>query len=288
MNLFKKVFSRSEQSSHSNTDSCVSQKEDSKSSKAKNDTPKANDSLDSFFVGNEEKGSKKTEEKVFPNRIGKSITEKLNDQVDELKENKGVDKVTVSMTWKEMLSSKSNDVPFFTAFNDIPCIGLKLTHQFVTNADDLVTPIENKWPVGFYIKTFEASKFPILRIQFLYPDNPSQPLVLETAINVLNADFQDFYNAFIIATHFDLALTHPDLGDRLIGCKYSIPGGLKIMLCAEVLRILSKYQFGSETSYSESIREMEACFPYSHSGTPTNEYIKCPYEGDNRIKGFSS
>jgi hypothetical protein len=259
-------------------------KESQKSVELSKDSP---DSLSDFFTGAGESETRESKSIIFPKRIGKSTTEKLSEQSDELMERGGVEKANIFLSWSDLLSNKINDVPFFTAYKGTPCIGIKLSHAFVSNASDLMLPIERNWPVALCVKAFESGIFPILRVQFLYPDNPTQPLILETAINFLNADFQDFCNVLMDSTHFDLVLTHPDMGDK-IGCSCSIPQDLKDMISEETQRVASLYQFDSETAYSNSVSQMEAFFPSSDAGTSIADYVKCQYDGKNQIKGFSN
>lgn len=232
---------------------------------------------------------KQTEHKTrsafsLPPRRNRSLEDRLDWQKQESLEIKALGESHIFASWDDILRERPMDVPYYTALKARACILVLLSSQSVRKADTIDTVLNSNRPLALQVEAFLRGSFPILRCNFIFPDNPNDPLILESPLDVTDGDVQDFCNAVIGDETIDLILTHEQLGDSMYAFAVQA-SGLGEVLKREVNRALAALKPAATVQdFQRSIKVMEVVFPSGSSGVSPQKCIRLKTVGEARHK----
>lgn len=232
---------------------------------------------------------KQTEHKTrnvfsFPPRGNRSLGDKLDQQKQESLENKAIGESIILANWNDLLEKRPMDIPYFTALKARATILVFLSRQSIQQANIIETVLNSNLPLALQVEAFLKGTYPILRCNFVFPDNPRDPLILETPLDVTDGNVQDFCNAVVADETIDLILTHEHLGGRIFAVAVSA-AGLAEVLKREVKSTLAALpRAATSEEFQRSIKVMEEVFPSGASGFFQNKSIALKVAGEARNK----
>ena len=220
----------------------------------------------------------------FPPRRNRSLQDRLDRQKQETLEIKAVGESHIFVGWDDILKERPMDAPYYTAFKGRACVVILMSSQSVRNAELIETVLASERPLALQVEAFLKGSYPILRCNFVFPDNPDDPLVLESPLDVTDGDVQDFCNAVIGDETVDIILTH----EQLDGGTYAFAARasrLAEVLRQEVNRALGALKPAATVQdFHESVKAMEGVFPSGSSGVSPQKCVRMKIVGEARHK----
>ncbi|MFH1530356.1 MAG: hypothetical protein ABIK09_06425 [Pseudomonadota bacterium] len=230
---------------------------------------------------------KKGETFAFPQRTSDSVMDELRRQAQGSGEfGGGRGTLTIFGNWSRFLRDRPLDIPFYTAVNGRATIAVLVSEDNVPDTDDLKRAMEIIPGVSIQLSAFLKGRYPLVRASFILPDNPLNPMILESPLNIADGDIQDFAAAAMADEGVDFALCHqgfPEGDAMVIGCQ-------GVGLSAEVRRAFEQageaYNPGlTQSDFKASQRLLEEIYPSANAGVNLDQAILLKFAGDpvNRI-----
>jgi hypothetical protein len=213
----------------------------------------------------------------FPPRKNKSLTDYMFNSAKEKFEFGSIGSVTLTRTWEDDFKGSAVNVPLYTSFKDDPIIKLYISDDYVSDYRALTNAVNNNWQPAVYTKFFSESKYPVLRTIFCYRDNPKNPLLFESVLDIAEADFQDFYIALMKTDRLDLVIKN---NNQIFGfcCKY--PNELKQMFKREVDIMLAKYkQLKDYDGFNEASAKIMKVYSSANDGLNMHDLVDLEFSG---------
>lgn len=188
------------------------------------------------------------------------------------------------MSWSDIIKKRPADVPFYTALKGRACILVLLSSQTVRDPDVIEKVLTSNLPLALQVEAFLKGTYPILRCNFVFPDNPKDPLILESPLDVTDGNVQDFCNAIIGDETIDVILTHETSRDEIGACAVQA-SGLADMLKREVNRVLAELKPAATVQdFNDSMKTMEHVFPSGSAGVSAQKCARLKITGEARHK----
>lgn len=174
----------------------------------------------------------------------------------------GASGANVIVDWDALLSQRPFDRPFYTAFNNRATILVRVSSGSINNPRIIQATLEAGRPWLLNISAFVGGAYPILRCVLGIPDNPADPLLLESPLDLREGDAQAFCQALLADEAIDMVLQHEyqrgDLFMVAVGA-----AGLAASLRREVEQVLQRLPSTTgEDEFQLAVRQMEAMFPH--------------------------
>ena len=169
----------------------------------------------------------------------------------------------ISESWNRTFADRPFDMPFYTALNGRACILIYFSSQNISGPDEIVSVLQGQFPMAIQAEMVLPASYPIVWCAFIFPDDYRNPLILETWMDVLEGNFQDFCSAAYADEHVDILIEHQDAPNELIsvGCRVR---GLAPMLKREVARAIAALP--SDTNRADFVASVEAIEGAPNSG----------------------
>jgi hypothetical protein len=112
------------------------------------------------------------------------------------------------VSWWDELKSRPFDTPRFTAVKGTPSIVIYLSANAIPSPTDLEHLLKAGPAWLWYLTAFVDGPYPILRSSLKMPDNPRDPYVFESPLDIRSGDVQDFCVAAATNESIDIILGH--------------------------------------------------------------------------------
>jgi hypothetical protein len=182
----------------------------------------------------------------------------------------------VFFAWSETLERRPLDIPLYAAQEGHPVIAILFSSGSLPEPQTLDALARTSYPFVMQVRAFLEAGYPLLRMNLLVPDNPADPLWLESALDVCQGDVQDFLQAVLRNPTIHLMMAHESDVGRVV----------TVMLDASALPPVVKTQVppvaaavppgGTVAQFQAAVRQMEQVFPRPYSGVETNRLIRLP------------
>ena len=220
----------------------------------------------------------------FPPRISDSTMDGLRKQAQGAGEfGGGRGSLIIHGSWGRFVADRPQDIPFYTAVNGRATIAVLISRSNVPDPDDLKRVLENSSGVSIQLSAFLEGRHPLVRASFIFPDNPSNPLILESPLNISDGDIQDFAIAAMADDAVDLVLRHqafPEGDVIVVGCRGA---GLSDVVKRAFGPVVEAYETGlTRTEFTASKRLMEQVYPSANAGVRLDLATLLAFEGEAR------
>jgi len=229
---------------------------------------------------------------IFPPRSIGSITDSLRAQTRENFEHGEVGKAGVSATWEDYLHKASPGIPFYTAFKGVPVILIFMSRAFIPDKDvvaDVFHNITNNNEAALpalHAKAFLQGGFPVIRQIFCFRDTPSNPLLLEAAMNIEDGDFQEFYESLQTSNTLDFIMMHEAGNGEAFALSLNISQAIRDELKDELQTVLAAYKDRDEgSSYNKAVDVMQQVYTSASDGVDRSvlKNLTCAGEVKNKF-----
>jgi len=176
--------------------------------------------------------------------------------------------------FQSILEHRPPDVPYYTAPEGHPVIAILFSRSYVPDPAGLQALRSVRHPFGLHCAAFLRSAYPVLRMNLLVPDNPDDPLWLETGLDVYEGNAQDFLQSVMRTPRIQLFMTHEAATANVVTLLLEAPS-LRAPLRAEVLKVVDALpQGGTTADFQNALNRMEAFFPRAYSGIEPERVIR--------------
>jgi hypothetical protein len=224
----------------------------------------------------------------LPPRMSPSLDDSIRSKKQSMAMSSAGD-IAVYSSWSDEITQRAFDLPKYTAFRDAATILLYISRQSIQDSNVLATVFGREFPWTWYASTFLDGPYPILRCVLSVPDHPSNPLFLESPLNIREGEVQAFCEAALRYELIDIMVAHETIGsDKLFGASYRC-SKIGNAFRREVNRVSAELRpTATEEDFRKSIRMMEAKFPQPSAGLRDGSGVPLIYAGQPRnivIKG---
>ncbi|KAB2867195.1 MAG: hypothetical protein F9K46_00835 [Anaerolineae bacterium] len=200
----------------------------------------------------------------FPAQASNSVSDNLRRQKQEMS-GSGIGSVEIFADWGDILKARPFDLPFYTAVNDRACIAILFSQNNLPRHETIGRVLGSPIPLKLHTSAFLDGNYPLLRCNFIFPDNPASPLTLETPLNLREGDVQDFCRAVLADETIDIVMKH-ELTDGTYSAAFKVPG-LAEILKKELGKIFGKLNPDiPRAMFFESVKRMESAFSSPTAG----------------------
>jgi hypothetical protein len=191
--------------------------------------------------------------------------------------------VSVYASWSDEIEERPFDIPKYTAFHGVPTIVIYVSSRYIPDTNNLANVFGRKFTWAWRGSAFLDGPYPVLRCTLSLPDNPSDPLFLESPLNIREGEVQAFCEGALRNEQIDILVAHESIGsDKLFGASYGCSGIAKVLL-REVNRASAKLRpTGTEEDFRKSVRMMETKFPRASAGLEGVPSVPLVYAGEVR------
>jgi hypothetical protein len=222
---------------------------------------------------------------ILPQRVSKSFEDSLKEQRQQAFEGGIIAEHIFMIPWEKVFTHRPFDIPYYAALNDRACILVFFSARSVRREEVIGEVLQSRRPFALHMETFLKGSYPIIRCNFVFPDNPGDPLILESPLDIREGNVQDFCQAVLADEKIDIILKH-ELGSK-DGC-YTIgvlAPGLSAVVIREVDRAASNLKpNSSEADFNSTVRTMESVFSSAAAGVNPANTIKLTVIGEAQNK----
>lgn len=203
----------------------------------------------------------------FPPRRGLSITDDLRRQHQQAFLLGGQHaQPAMYIAWGDLIENRPFDVPLYTAVNGRATICILFAASSIPDHHVIGSVVTSRSPMALQLRAFIDGPYPVVRANFLFPDNPRSPFFLESPLDVANGDFQDFCLAVLDDDRVDIVIQHELAGDLTYGVTCRAPR-LAPLLQAEVAKAIAALRPpGTRDQFQASVDLMTRAFPSAADG----------------------
>jgi hypothetical protein len=210
----------------------------------------------------------------LPQRKNPSRGDRLKLETEKSRHNFGTEGTTkMYFAWDQELQSRPLDIPAYTALGGMAHIAVLLSRGSIPQPAVLEQLAGGARPFLLHAKTFLDAGYPILRMNLYIPDNPTDPLCLESPLDIRDGDAQDFLEAVQQREHLRLVLAHESAPGNVIALAAQAPG-LAALLREEVHTAVRRMPGGAEGDFRAAAQEMERAFPRPTDGIDPKRLVK--------------
>ena len=218
---------------------------------------------------------------TFPQRTSPSLEDNLKRQKQEALEMKAIGEHVTVASWFDILRKRPMDTPFYTALKKRACLLVFLSSASVRQVKVLDGIFREGGALALQAEAFLQGPHPLLRMNLLIPDNPADPLILESPLNAQEGNVQDFCTAVWADEHIDVLVTHEQCAadERLYGVTCSAVG-LANALKKQVKSVLGGLPVAaSKEGFQNTVRMMNRVFPSGNAGVSPQKCVRLPVIG---------
>ena len=214
----------------------------------------------------------------FPPRMNTSLEDYMHQSAKEKMQMGGLGTLHMTRSWDDELKGTVLDVPVYTAFLSTPIIKINFSDRLIGSLDTILDTIESNRKPALYTKLFTDNNYPILRTIFCFRDDPGNPLLLESPLDLPEADFQDFYVALQTNDSLDLIMKH---SNKIIALSCSYDSRVPKMFQAEVDKAKEQYKKVTDSNgFKQTVSAMENTFASANDGVTNQDLIDLEYNGE--------
>jgi len=209
----------------------------------------------------------------LPQRISSSVEDDLKEAKRETYEMGEVGQSVVFFSWDEQLARRPFDRPFYTALRGRACILIIFSAASIAREETVAEVIESAYPCALQIEPFLGGPYPVLRCNFLFPDNPSDPYVLESPLDMCDGNAQEFCKSAVADEEVDLILGHErSKGIYAVSCRAT---GLASSVSSAVHLAMKSFRSGAtRADFDSTVAQMERVYPRALNGLQRHLMIK--------------
>lgn len=202
----------------------------------------------------------------LPQRKSPSLADGLEIGREKQRHNWGIEgKVQTFISWDEELQRRPLDVPWFLALNDIAYVAAMLSAVSIPDPAVLGSLANSPLPFLLHTRAFLSASYPLLRMNLAIPDNPEQPLWLESGLDIRDGDAQEFFQTAARNESLVVVLNH-ERDQDVKGFEVEA-AGLADLLRAEIAKVAARLpQEENESSFHEAVKQMQQMLPTASSG----------------------
>jgi len=201
----------------------------------------------------------------------------------------GAGKVAIYASWSDEMEHRPFDIPMYTAIHDSATILVYISSGSIADGRDLEKIFREELPWTLHMSAFLDGPYPVLRFTLSVPDDPANPLMLETPLDIRMGDIQAFCEAALRKEQIDLIVSHESVGsDNSWAASYRCKGIAKL-LRREVNQAAAKLQpVATEEDFNKSVRRMEAKFQEPSAGIDDAAGIQLVFAGPARNRSINA
>ncbi len=218
----------------------------------------------------------------LPPRTSPSLEDSLVTQGQEMASTQ-LGEFKIYSSWWDELKHRPFDRPEYVAFGGTPALVVYLSSEAVRTPSLLKQMFAEQRSWYWFVSAFLAGPFPVLRCSLLVPDNPADPLVLESPLNICNGDVQEFCKGVVAKEELDLIVGHEGLPREEYAAVSMRAPGVAALLRREynqAARALSPDATGDD--FVASVGLLEQQFPTALSGLEPSRAIRLAFAGNAR------
>lgn len=217
---------------------------------------------------------------IFPQRTSPSLEDDIRDAVEEVGEKKELGEVRMLALWTDRLESRPLDVPFYTALNGRGCVLVHFSTDSVAGEGTIAEVVAARRPWAMYLATFTGGNYPVLRSTLAFPDNPLDPYVMESPLDISEGNVQAFCRCALENPYLDVILKHESVTGQYVAVSYHAPR-LAERLREQLAVATAHYVPGlTTTDFREGVSKMEAAYPSALDGHDRSQQIQMLFAGD--------
>lgn len=226
----------------------------------------------------------------FPPRTGTSMEDNLKKMQQDAQEmGGGRGSMKVIAKWDDIFKGRPFDIPFYTAIGDRPIICVSLSAACIPDLGWVRKFVSRDvpYPAKLQVVAFLRGNYPILRVQFVIPDNPRDPLIVETPLDISGANVQDFIQAVCKdndSLMVDIVFKHESISDGYFAASASA-SGLAAKWKPEVEKVIKAYNPNlTRSDFKASVRLMESVYTSSSAGLEAKRCVSMNIEGEAKYR----
>jgi hypothetical protein len=214
----------------------------------------------------------------FPEKKHPSLQDRLREKAMENAQ-PGIGNLNVFATWDDYLRGIPLDNLFFTALNDRACILLVMSETAVKNPDVIEQLINLNIPWIIHFSAFLEGKYPILRANYIFPDDLDHPYVIESPLDLSLGNIQDFCKAAMADETIDFIIKHQSIADGYHALAFSANGIAKL-LDTEARAVIKKIKPGlSQNDFQSSYGLLQQVYPSNTAGIEKEKTVQLKFAG---------
>jgi hypothetical protein len=186
-------------------------------------------------------------------------------------------------SWWDELRLRPFDVPRYLALNGAATIVAYLASS-TTSPRAIKSVFVDSGPAWIWrIESFLEGPCPVLRCRVTLPDDPRNPLVLESPLNIRDGDVQEFMEAVTTREQVDIFVAHQDWPEMSYAAACFDAPGIAAVVEAEVNRAADQLDAdATEEDYESSVELMESRFPSAADGPGRTRPVRLTLSGQPR------
>jgi hypothetical protein len=214
----------------------------------------------------------------LPMRTSPSVEDDLKEGKRETYEVGEVGESVLFFSWDEKLAKRPFDRPFYTAMIGRACILINFSAASIAREEAVAEVLESAYSCELQLEPFLGGGYPVLRCNFLFPDDPRDPYVLESPLNICDGNAQDFCKSAVADEEVDLILGHErSRGMYAVSCRAE---GLASTVSSAVHRLMKTFRSGAtRADFDSSVAQMERVYPRALDGLKRHLMIKLVVTG---------
>ncbi|MBK8024862.1 MAG: hypothetical protein IPK19_26455 [Chloroflexi bacterium] len=212
----------------------------------------------------------------FPPRTSNSLLDKMQDE-KQMMSSSGISGMEFLWAWEDILKNRPLDSSFYTAVDGHCTIANCLSSQSVPRIEVIAQLFDRRMPWLLNVDCFAKGPYPLLRCVLFIPDNPADPLTIESPLNVAEGNVQDFCQLATEQDRLEIVVQH-DQGGITSAIFHTPQIGQVLKRALEAT--LKRYKASlTERDFVESVRLMERTLPSPTSGLKEQNMVGLIYEG---------
>lgn len=219
----------------------------------------------------------------FPTRRGRSLEDGVRHQARQALESRAVAQSRVLADWRDLIRRRPFDIPLYSALRQRATIIIYFSAGTLRDAETIESVLSGPVPMRLQMEAFLKASYPVVRCNFVFPDDVSAPCTLESGLDVADGDVQDFIEAACRDAHIDVIIAHENQIDEGIHAVCCSADHLARMIRREVDRALRTLRTdASESDFARSYAAMERAFPAATAGVSPAKSVPLVVVGEAR------
>jgi hypothetical protein len=215
----------------------------------------------------------------LPPRNSLSVEDGLKEDKRETCEMGGGGEGIVFFSWHGIFAQRPFDRPFYSAMKGRACILIKFSSGSVAREQTIKEVLKSAYPCAVQVEPFLGGGYPVVRCNFVFPDSPHDPYVLDSPLDICDGNAQDFFQSAVADENVDLILGHERIsqGEYAASCHAE---GLASAVSDAVDRAMQCFRpWATKADFESSVRKMESVYPNAFDGLNPQRMIKLVVTG---------
>lgn len=218
----------------------------------------------------------------LPPRTSPSLEDSLVTQGQDLASSQ-LGQLRIYSSWWEELKHRPFDRPEYVAFAGTPALVVYLSSDAVRSPSLLKQIFAEQRSWYWFVSAFLAGPFPVLRCSLMVPDNPADPFVLESPLNICNGDVQEFCKGFVLKEELDLVVGHEELPrEEYAAVSLRAPGVAGLLRREYNMASHALSPDATTDDFVASVGLLEQQFPTALSGLEPSHAVRLGFAGSAR------